>query len=385
MEFLQRARRYVHERHHVGEGYALLRDCVADGGTEALAAVQLLAEERYGDDSYAFERKAPNAYALPRWGARGLDALVENAARTANGQNVALCLSVLGAVAAGVGPGRLRYFAGDGAMVQALLTVTENNDDLRRAARARLTGFVLAFDSDAEAVAAVARQFLLPVDEHIVAAASELCEALAARWLTVGDSVLGGFKSLIERAPTDERALRRFLEANPRVLEPSTIAVWRRPKWISATRPEFVLRRRDDSYLLVELEAPDVAIITHRDQISEGAARAVRRAAKHRTWLIRHRDVAREHLPEFREVDGLVVVGLQGSLSNNQRGALERANLAHREIRIVGFDWLLDRGRTIMRNVTSRVRDGRTRPVDRDRGGAEEIADRDTPARSTAR
>ncbi len=93
MDLLTRARAYI-EAGNATDGASLLRDCLADGGVQALAAVQLLAEDMYGGETFNFELKAPPALALLRWGEQGLDALVEMATRSPTSKNISICLSL---------------------------------------------------------------------------------------------------------------------------------------------------------------------------------------------------------------------------------------------------------------------------------------------------
>src|SRR5713101_3942773 len=97
MSLIERAQQFIVNG---GDQYAILRDCIADGGTAALAAVQLLAEDMYGGFTYNFEVKAPAAFALIAFAQPGLRALVEMAMRTPTSKNKSLCLTILSAVAA---------------------------------------------------------------------------------------------------------------------------------------------------------------------------------------------------------------------------------------------------------------------------------------------
>jgi hypothetical protein len=346
---------YVDERRHVGEGYALLRECVAQRSPEALAVVQMLAEEDYGDEAYAFERKAPSAYTLCCWGESGLDALVDIATRNPGASNLSLCLSVLGAVAAGAATKPLSYLAGEGQLVEAVRAATDENPALRRSAHVRLTGLLLDLETDTEAVSAVVNQLLLPMNEQDVAAASEVCMALTARWLAVGGPVLGRLQALLEARPHDRRALLRFLEAHPRVLDPAVMTLWHKPQVVRGTRPDFVLRRVDDAYVLVEVEAAGKTLVTGEGTLSEEAERAVRRALRHRSVLLRNLDIVTQHFPEFRDPDCLVVVGTERALSERQRVALAQVNRSRPGLRVAGVDWLLRRGRSVARSVSLRV------------------------------
>ncbi len=342
----------------------------------------MLAEDGYGDEAYAFERKAPSAYTLCCWGERGLDALVDIATRKPGSNNLSLCLSVLGAVAAGGASRPLRYLAGEGQLVEALRAATEENPALRRSAHARLTALLLDLESDAEAVAAVVQQLLLPMNQHDVAAASEVCTALAARWLAVGGAVLGRLQTLVEARPNDRGALLRFLEAHPRVLDPAVMTpAGTGPGSLRGTRPDFVVRRVDDAYVLVEVETAGKALVTGEGVLSEEAARAVRRALRHRAVLLRNIDVAAEHFPEFRDPDCLVVLGTEHALTERQRAALRASqSLAAGAAPSPGWDWLLRRGWSVARSVSLRV-DGPSGKHPRNTHARRRLEPRDNPHR----
>jgi hypothetical protein len=355
----------------VGECYALLRECIIEGGSEALEAVQLLAASPYGDETYALERKAPSAFALCCWGMQGLDALVAMTAPSANTTTVSLSLSVLASVAAGADAARLAYVAADPVVLEAVRAAMKRSTVFRDAAYARLTAILLDCNSDAEAISAVARKLQMPEDEETAAAARELlCTALAARRLAVGSGSLRALRSMIESSPLDHRIYQKFFLARPRMLEPSSMTIWRAPKLVARRKADYVIRRTDGSYLVVKVETPGTPLITTGSELALAAGFSIRQALQYVDMLKERSDLAREHFPDFQEPDGLVVAGLEGPLSREQRAALAEANRSFFPgLRLVGFDWLLERGTSVARNVTEHIVSRRSQPTNDDGGG----------------
>ena len=67
------------------------------------------------------------------------------------------------------------------------------------------------------------------------------------------------------------------------------------------------------------------------------------------------------HFPGLDELHCLVVVGLERGLSDTQRQTLRTENAQRHSLRIVGFDWLAERAKSVQQNLSRRVigiRDG---------------------------
>ena len=334
-----------------GEGLIeILRDCVADGSISALAAIQRLAEHVDGG-TYSFELTAPSAYAMCCWGPIGLDAFIEIATRVPSIKNVSLCLQLLAGLAAGRVSARIQGIVGDKSLLSAIGSAMAGDERLQRAARQRLHAFILAMPTDARAVETVGRQLSFLFDDDDLASARELFAALASRWLVVGTPTLTRYEELITTASNDEPSFQRFFEDTPQVLDPMAVSIWARPDLLGAKEPDFVLRRADDTYLVIEIETPAKPLVTLSKQVSAEVTHAVAQATDYRDFLLEHLDAARRQFPNFRDPDCLVVVGLERELTPEQSAVLARANSSYRVLRVVGFDWIGRRAKTITNNI----------------------------------
>jgi hypothetical protein len=331
--------------------HAILRDAVADGGPSALAATQLLAEDMYGGITFNFELKAPAALALVAFGASGLEALVEMARRTPKSKNRTLCVSILAAVAAGRTPRLLGFLGGDEAIIEAARREA-SMADTALAARALLREYVLGIQDEVEAAAAIGHELSsMTLVSNDVAVVQELFAALAARRLAVQPAVLGRFEQLTIDARDDEPSWQQFLEESPQLLDPAVAEVWSRPDLSGVREPDFVVRRMDNSYMVVEIETPGKPIMTRANQLSAVATQAVGQATTYRSFLIERFPLAAKHFPNFSAPDCLVVIGIESELTVEQREALRRDNDSRMGLRVVGFDWLASRASTIAANV----------------------------------
>ena len=173
---------------------------------------------------------------------------------------------------------------------------------------------------------------------------------------------LDEYERLIAERPDDEPAFQRFLTDTPRLLDPMAVQVWPEPNLFGSRQPDFLVRRADDTYIVVEIECPGKLLVTAGGNLSAEVTHAERQATDYRSYLVRHHANAALHFPGFDEPDCLVVAGLERRLDDTRRSVLRDANRHRHCLRIVGFDWLGERARTVAANITrNRVRVARLR------------------------
>lgn len=344
--YRQRAEEFI-ARPSPTELAVLLRDCVLDGGLEALGSVCRLYEDMYGGITFNSELKGPAAAALLAWEKNGLLALVEGATRTRTGKNAALAMQVLAMAASGDTANR--FFRGD-PLVDAIVDRAASLPLLQEYASSLLVELILSFDDD-EDVASSVGLTLMGFSFSQSAAAKQLVNAVSRRWMAMSTPVLEEFDALIEAQPSHEPAFQEFLVKHPQILDPLAHEVWPTPDLFGFREPDFIVKRADGTYMVVEIECPGKPLVTGGGQLSAFVTHAEQQAMDYRRNLIRKFTDMRVSIPDFQEPDCLVVVGLERGLSDYQRQVLRDANHGRTHLRIVGFDWLLERGRKISANV----------------------------------
>jgi hypothetical protein len=140
---------------------------------------------------------------------------------------------------------------------------------------------------------------------------------------------------------------------HPQILDPMAQQVWSQPDFHGAHEPDFVIRRADNSYLIVEIETPGKQLMTQAAQLSADATHAEKQATDYREFLDERLSETRRHFPEYSSAECLAVIGLESSLVGSQRRSLANANAGRHKVRISGFDWLAKRARSIIENVSS--------------------------------
>ena len=334
------------------ELYCLLWACVQDGSAEGMTGVRRLFESDF--DEFPYLVKSPAACTLILWGEAGIRSLMEVSQPRPEDKNMKWCLPLLATVAAGSGLPSLSFMRDTN--LAKLIEQRANAPGLAEFCREHLARILLSIESEEDVTQLVQAGFSHLQLSH-VPAAKELFAALSARWLAVSTPVLERYVALIASRADDEPAFQRFFSDHPQLLDPMAVEVWAQPNLFGSRFPDFVFRRADGTYCVVEIECPSKPLVTAGGHLSADTTHAEQQATDYRYYLMQHVADARLHFPAFDEPDCLVINGLEAGLNAQQKRVLREANRTRHRVHIAGFDWLLERARTVARNVTGqRVR-----------------------------
>lgn len=176
--------------------------------------------------------------------------------------------------------------------------------------------------------------------------------ALNTRWLRYNEESITGFMEKIEDQNVSEEEIHKFLEGHPYILEPYHAKIWSKVRLGEGLVADFVVRTMDDNYLVIELEKPSDTILTQNGNLSAKTTHAIRQALEYRDWLIYNHLYAKQNFPGIWHPECIVVLGRESQLSPAQKLRLRQENDSRRgTLRIVGYDWLVDRTHSVMSNL----------------------------------
>lgn len=124
------------------------------------------------------------------------------------------------------------------------------------------------------------------------------------------------------------------------------------PNFHGALSPDFVVRRADDTYLIIEIECPAKKLMTKNGQATADSTHAEKQVVEYEAFLTGRATEARAHFPGYSRADCLVITGLESELTEKQKRGLRLANGRRQNLRIAGFDWALERGKAIVGNLS---------------------------------
>ncbi len=346
MSLRSRVEEFIAYRADLQELIDLLRECSADGSLEALLCVRRLAEDMYGGFTFNYELKAPAAWELACWGEPGIDQLLEMAKQSSTSKNESLCVQILCGLASGLS--EKSVFVQDTQFDQ-LRQLLEECRQIVDYARGKLVEFVLSIEDEGDVVDIARKGFGYSFSRSALPA-REMFAAMAARWLAISAPVIHQYQKLISEKPDDEVVFQKFLSKFPQLLDPMAVDVWPQPDLHGVQEPDFLIRRSDNSYVVVEIETPSKQIITQGNQLGSQATHAVAQATEYKRFIERLPN-AQMYFPDIDELACLVVIGLERNLNSKQIQALRNDNGQRQALKIVGFDWLAERALNIQRNI----------------------------------
>ena len=332
---------------YLGALYELLQDAILDGGLAARNRVE--AEARAADE---LEVTFPTYAALATWGRDGLDLIVRIAidGHTVKSKSAALTLFTVLATSGQLSTDQFILID------PTFATFVNKNIDAattKSAARYALRLLIMSLPTDdlltplSQSFMHLRLQLQVPPPELV----QQLVAAIGTKWLRFGPPALDQYAQMLKERANDEPAFQAFFCSFPQLLDPMAIQAWSQPDFHGAAEPDFVIRRADDSYLVVEIECPGKMLLTKGGLLSRDSVHAEKQALDYESFLSERISEAQVHFPNYRRADCLAVIGLETLLTAEQRQNLDRANSRRQNLKIVGFDWLLERARTVISNV----------------------------------
>ncbi|OCL26609.1 hypothetical protein U472_11535 [Orenia metallireducens] len=227
-------------------------------------------------------------------------------------------------------------------------------NDVRR----ELVNLVTSFDSDD----------LIPIDLylsfHTLLASSYINDnkkafnnfgyALSSRWFRLNDKVLDEYNNLINQDNLYEELVHKYLEKHPYILDSFYANIWSKPKLGEKLIPDFIIKQMDDNYTVVEIEKPTDIIINKNGNLNSKVTHAIRQALEYREWIISNNLYARKTFDNIWRPFCLVVIGMESSLNEEQIARLKQENESRKGVvKIVGFDWLYNRAKTVLKNIVN--------------------------------
>jgi hypothetical protein len=186
----------------------------------------------------------------------------------------------------------------------------------------------------------------------------EIKEGFAARFMRVSAdatirltrSLLDEFADLID-SNRPESDYQEFLQQNPALLDPLAADVYPTAQLGLEFKTDFVIRRHDGRYIVVEIEKPQDRLSTAQRDFAAPMTHAVGQVMDFQQWVADNIAYAQTRLPGIVDPAGLLVMGRRAGLEGRATRKLARWQINSRHIDLVTYDELLDRGRALLRSL----------------------------------
>jgi hypothetical protein len=252
------------------------------------------------------EYKSRAAFALAAWREQGIDTLVEAAKDWPSNKNYSIALRTLVHISYGEYLENVIFFP---KFSQDIISEIQS-DAVREYAYRKLNEFLIDIPDDDVALAVSVALQQLYSQEVECEKTSILLGACSKCWLAVSNPVLSEYESLLSCHPHKESVFQDFLQKYPQMLDPMAVEVCPKPDFHGIFEPDFVIKRFDNTYLVVEIETPGKKIVTQGGRLSSGVTHAEQQVNDYLRFIRENRYSLDRHFPQIDSPSGLVVIGL---------------------------------------------------------------------------
>ncbi|MFK4037149.1 Shedu immune nuclease family protein [Nonomuraea wenchangensis] len=156
---------------------------------------------------------------------------------------------------------------------------------------------------------------------------------------------------LMVAADLPEESYQQFLKEHPVLLDPLAAEVIQKHKLGTEFVTDFVIRRHDHRYVVVEIEKPQDAIVTSSGNLSALFSHALGQVLDFQDWMANNVAYAQKNLPRIEEPQGLLIMGRRSDMTDSQIRKLRRWCTNSKSIEVMTFDDLVTRGRQLLASL----------------------------------
>lgn len=175
---------------------------------------------------------------------------------------------------------------------------------------------------------------------------AHVVDVLRESSIVLTDRLIKEFEDLVlSNAP--EAHYQSFLEENPVFLDPLAAEVFNRKRLGEELVTDFVVRRHDGLYVVVEIEKPQDRLFTGGNDLSASFTHASGQVLDFQGWVAENVAYAQKSLPGIESPRGLVIMGRRSDLTEQQGAKLRRWVGNSRNIEVSMFDDLVVTARAL--------------------------------------
>lgn len=179
---------------------------------------------------------------------------------------------------------------------------------------------------------------------------SEVFEVFSEATIKLTRKLINDFESLTLEEHGEE-VYQRFLTASPVLIDPLASEIVPKQKLGIELVTDFVVRRLDNQYVLVEIEKPHDKLFTTSCDFSSRFTHAIGQIVDFQEWVDQHGEYARTLMPGISSPRGLLIMGSRSTLSEREIAKLKRYCINSSGVDILTYDDVLVRAKLFYDNI----------------------------------
>ncbi|MDF2545784.1 MAG: hypothetical protein K0R93_682 [Anaerosolibacter sp.] len=234
------------------------------------------------------------------------------------------------------------------------LKYPEITDEMAELSRRKFTDIVLQVKSDYNIFNYFSHFIYMnniySVDERF---SKDIFNSFREATLQINSRVIQDFKSLLDKNEREE-SYQTYLGKFPVMLEPLAKEVLTKQKLGLEYITDFVIRKYDNTYIIVEIEKPSTRIFNKNNDFSSEFTHALGQVIDFQEWIESNIAYANRIMPDIITPEGMLIIGRSDNLTNQQIRKLNRLNVNLRgKIKILTFNDILDNAIKLYENIIS--------------------------------
>lgn len=173
--------------------------------------------------------------------------------------------------------------------------------------------------------------------------------------LILSSTIINKFEVLIDNKPKREEEIQKLFTQHPVLLDPFVNELFSKQQLGSDFITDFVVKRTNNEYILVEIENSTDALFNSNGSFSSNLMEAISQVRDFQAWVSDNLPYAQKKLPGIKHPEGLVVIGRSSNLSEIEKKRLVEENHSRRShIKIVTYDELLETAKSVHKNIVQK-------------------------------
>lgn len=170
--------------------------------------------------------------------------------------------------------------------------------------------------------------------------------------IRINRKVITDFQNLLLDTDYKEEVFQVYLKNHPALIDPLAKEVIPKQRLGSDYITDYVIKKFNDEYLLVEIEKPTTPIFNKSNDFTSQFTHALGQILDFQEWVESNIAYAQTLMPNIKSPQGLLIVGLSSSLSLIQQNKLKRFNTNNQgRMKVMTFDEIIENSKRLYSNM----------------------------------
>lgn len=170
--------------------------------------------------------------------------------------------------------------------------------------------------------------------------------------IKINKKVIDNFLAIIQDPSSSEEVCQRYLFKHPVLIDPLAKEIIPKQRLGSDYITDFVIRKYNDEYVLVEIEKPTTLIFNKSNDFTSYFSHALGQVLDFQEWVESNIAYANVHMPSISSPSGILIIGMMSNLTEHQKKKLRRFNINNQgKVRVMTFDEVLENSIKLYNNM----------------------------------